>query len=307
MENNTSILGFIFKHRKAVFTSTIIGAILGLTITFFIPKKYNSTAIVYPYSAYSKNDIVENPQFGYEIETEQLMQLMESQTMRDRTIKKFNLQKYYGIDTTRPAWKSELTLKYVEDITFFRSRYLSVVVNVKTTDPVFSAKIANYQIEEINNYRQEIFAKNRSNELEGARKLLNKIQENIKALQDSIYSIKTDKSEILYAFIQNLDNENYDASAFADDPRLEDVLDNYVSEYKRLQIAREDYKRKFEKFAIPLPSVYVIDKAEPNYKKVSPSFVINILLGGLSMLILSITVLLVRNKWLVLKEELTGK
>jgi uncharacterized protein involved in exopolysaccharide biosynthesis len=307
MENNTSILGFIFQHRKAVFSSTIIGALLGLTITFFIPKKFNSTAVVYPYSAYSKNDIVENPQFGYEIETEQLMQLMESQTMRDRTIKKFNLQKYYDIDTSRPAWRSELTLKYVEDITFFRSKYLSVVVNVQTTDPVFSAKIANYQIEEINNYRQEIFAKNRSNELEGSKKMLDKIQSNISALKDSIYTIKTDKSEVLYAFIQNLDNDNYDASAFADDPRLEDILDNYVSEYKRLQIAREDYKRKFEKFAMPMPSVYVIDRAEPNFKKVSPSFVINILLGALTLMILSITVLLVRNKWLALKEDLNRK
>jgi uncharacterized protein involved in exopolysaccharide biosynthesis len=182
-----------------------------------------------------------------------------------------------------------------------------VVVNVQTTDPVFSAKIANYQIEEINNYRQEIFAKNRSNELEGSKKMLDKIQSNISALKDSIYAIKTDKSEVLYAFIQNLDNDNYDASAFADDPRLEDILDNYVSEYKRLQIAREDYKRKFEKFAMPMPSVYVIDRAEPNFKKVSPSFVINILLGALTLMILSITVLLVRNKWLALKEDLNRK
>lgn len=307
MENNTSILGFIFNYRKAVFSAALIGAVLGLTITFFIPKKYNSTAIVYPFSAYSKNDIVENPQFGFEVETEQLLQLMESQTMLERTVKKFNLQKYYDLDTTRPTWKSELVINYLKDITFTRSKYLSVVVNVQTTEPVLSAKIANFQIEEINNYRQEIFMKNRRNELESSKRNLELITANMRALKDSIYAIKSDDSKVLYAFIQNLDNENYDASAFVNDPKLETLVDDYVSEYKRFQTAREDYKRKVEKLSAPMPSVYVIDKAEPNFKKVSPSFLINTLLGAISLFALSITLLLIRNKWLTLKQELVRK
>lgn len=307
MENNTSVIRFIYRYRKVFVGALVLGGALGIGITFFIPKKYNASAIVYPYSAYSKSDIVENPQFGYEIETEQLMQLLESQSMRDRTIKAFHLEKYYEMDTTQPAWRSELTLKYIEDITFSRTRYLSVVINVQTTDPKLSAKIANYQLEEINNYRQQIFEKNRNNELQGSKKLLELTQARLTKLKDSIYAIKTDKSELLYAFVQNLDNENYDVSDFADDPRLENLLDNYVSEYKRLQLVREEYERKRERFSVPLPSVYVIDRAEPNYKKVSPSFLLNAVLGAFALLILSFTIILVREKWNVMRTEFDEK
>lgn len=304
MENNTSVLNFLYRYRKTLFFSFITGAVLGATITFFIPKKYVSTAIVYPYSSHTKNDIVGNPQFGYEVETEQLMQLLESQGMRDRTIKEFKLYNYYGIDTNRPAWRSELTLEYIEDITFFRSRYLSVVISARTRDPKLSAKIANYQLEEINNYRQQIFDRNRKNELMSSKGLLDSVTVLLNNLKDSIYSIKTDKSELLYAFLENLDNENYDAAGFVDDPRLEQLVDKYVYESRRRDVLRGDYDKKKEQYDAPLPSVYTIDKAEPNYKKVSPSYVLNTLFGAFILMIVSMTIVLVRNKWKSLSNEL---
>ena len=46
--------------------------------------------------------------------------------MRDRTIEKFKLYDYYEEDTTEKAWRSELSIKYIKDVTFFRSKYLSI-------------------------------------------------------------------------------------------------------------------------------------------------------------------------------------
>lgn len=303
MENNTSALFFLFRNRKLFLIALIAGGSLGIGITFFIPKKYLSTAIVYPYSAHTKDNLMSNPQFGFELETEQLMQLMESKSMRDRTIEKFKLYRYYGIDTNEIGWRSELTLKYIKDISFFRSKYLSVIINVETTSPELSAKIANFQVSEVNNYRTKIFQQNRENDLASVKRQLDKATIQVDSLRSAIYTIKSDKSQLAYNFIENLDNENYDASEFVNDPQLEDLIPVYVRIYRAREFLAEEYKNKKAQLETPLPSVYVVDLAYPSYKKNSPSFVLNGIVGALTVFFGTMTWMIVRRRWLQLKAS----
>lgn len=306
MENNKSALHFLFRNRKLLFLSLVTGGLLGVGVTFFIPKTYVSTAIVYPYSSHTKEDIIGNPQFGYELETEQLMQLLESKSMRDRTVKHFKLYKYYELDTNDASWESQLTLRYVNDVTFFRSKYLSVVVNAQMKDPKLSAAIANFQIDEVNKYREQIFEENRLKELNSAKHQLDVVTLRLNKLSDSIYAIKTDKSELLYNFMENLDNENYDAGIFVDDPRLESIIQRYVINYRTHNHLMEVYKTKQLQYETPLPSVYAVDRAQPTYKKASPSFLINGLVSALVLMIVSLTLSALRRKWLEFKSEIKG-
>ena len=306
MENNKSALHFLFRNRKLLIVSLLTGGLLGLGITFFIPKTYLSTAIVYPYSANTKDNIIGNPQFGYELETEQLMQLLESKSMRDRTVKHFKLYNYYELDTNEASWESQLTLKYVNDVTFFRSKYLSVVINAQMKDPKLSAAIANFQVDEVNKYRADIFEENRVKELNSTKHQLDMVTLRMDKLSDSIYAIKTDKTELLYNFMENLDNENYDASVFVDDPRLESIIQRYVLAYRTHNHLMEEYKTKQLQYETPLPSVYAVDRANPTYKKASPSFLINGVISALAMLLVSLTLAAVRKKWLEFKAEIKG-
>lgn len=302
MENNTTALHFLFRNRKLFLMALLAGGILGIGITFFIPKKYLSTAIVYPYSAHTKDNLMSNPQFGFELETEQLMQLMESKSMRDRTIEHFKLYKYYGIDTNEADWRSELTTRYIKDITFFRSKYLSVIINVETSSPELSAKIANFQVSEVNKYRSTIFEQNRKNDLAGVKYQLDKASHQVDSLRAAIYAIKSGKSQLVYNFIENLDNENYDASAFVDDPQLEDIIPAYVRIYRAREFLADEYKNKKAQFETPLPSVYVVDLAYPSYKKNSPSFILNGIVGAFALFFGTMTWVMIRRKWLELKS-----
>ncbi|HLP55697.1 MAG TPA: Wzz/FepE/Etk N-terminal domain-containing protein [Fluviicola sp.] len=306
MENNKAALHFLFRNRKLLFISLVTGGLLGVGITFFIPKTYLSTAIVYPYSSYAKDNIIGNPQFGLELETEQLMQLMESKSMRDRTIKHFKLYKYYGIDTNDLSWESQLTVRYVKDVSFQRSKYLSVVINVQTTSPKLSAAIANFQVDEVNKYRAAIFEENRVKDLNSSKHQLDVITARLNLLRDSIYAIKTDKSELLYTFMENLDNENYDAGIFVDDPRLESIIQRFVLAYRTHHHLAEEYKTKQLQYETPLPSVYTIDRARPAYKKASPSFVLNGIVSSLALMVVSLTIAGIRRKWLEFKSEMRG-
>lgn len=306
MENNKSALHFLFRNRILLFASLLTGGLLGVGITFFIPKTYLSTAIVFPYSSHTKDNIIGNPQFGFELETEQLMQLLESKSMRDRTVKQFKLYKYYELDTNDASWESQLTLRYVNDVTFFRSKYLSVVINAQTKDPKLSAAIANFQVDEVNKYRAQIFEENRVKELNSTKHQLDVMTLRLNKLSDSIYAIKTDKSELLYTFMENLDNENYDAGVFVDDPRLEPIIQRYVIAYRTHHHLLEEYKTKQLQYETPLPSVYAVDRAQPTYKKASPSFMINGVISALAMLLVSLTLAAIRRKWLEFKAEIKG-
>lgn len=306
MENNKSALHFLFRNRILLFASLLTGGLLGVGITFFIPKTYLSTAIVYPYSSYTKDNIIANPQFGLELETEQLLQLMESKSMRDRTVKQFKLYKYYQIDTNDISWQSQLALQYVNDVSFERSKYLSVVINVHTKSPKLSAAIANFQVDEVNKYRAEIFEENRVKDLNNTKHQLDVVTNRLNQLRDSIYAIKTDKSELLYTFMENLDNENYDAGVFVDDPRLESIIQRFVLAYRTHHHLTEEFKNKQLQYDTPLPSVYAVDRAHPAYKKASPSFMINGVISALVMLLVSLTLAAIRRKWLEFKAEIKG-
>ncbi len=295
-------LTYLFKNRRLFAISILLGGILGVSITFFIPKKFLSTAIIYPYNSHTRGDIVANPQFGYEVETEQLLQLLESKSMRDRTINAFELYDHYGLDTMQKSWKTELALKYISEVSFFRSKYLSVVINVEMEDPELAAKVANYQVAEVNNYRESIFEENRKMEYDAIQDEYEKCEKGIEQLKDSIYAVNSG-NDLLYNFIENLNNENYDPSGFVTNPVMEELVERYVYEmnrFKALRVKRDDMKKSIEE---PLPSVYSIDEAVPSYKKVSPSFTVNGLIGAALVFFVSLTMRLIIDKWKQLRSE----
>ena len=297
MEDKSSSLLFLYRNRKFLIVNFIIAVVLSAGVTYFIPKKYSSTAIVYPANSHTQNDIVGNPQFGYETETEQLLQLLESKNMRQRTIDQFDLISYYEIDTTKIDWKTQLDLKYIKDVSFSRSKYLSVVIHVTTENSKLSAKIANFQIDEVNAYRDAIFEKNRMQELNSVKSRLEKSKRQCQLLSDSIYAIRGNSDKLIFNFIENLNNENYDAADFVNNPKLEKLVEQYIFELTILKELKLTYNKLEFQMSKPIPNVYTIDRAFPSYKKVSPSYLMNAILGGFVWVLLSITLLVVRNEF----------
>ena len=300
-DNNTGVI-FIVRNRKLWLVSLLIGAIVGGGITFILPKKYRSTAIIYPYSSHTREDLISNPQFGYESESEQLLQLLHSQSMRDRTVQKFQLYDYYELDTNSQSWKSDLTLKYVQDVNFSRSQYLSIVISVVMKDPLLAADIANFQVAEINQYRASIFDQNREADFKAAQQELEHSVQSMEALKDSIYTLKGGENTLLFNFIENLDNEDFDPSTFITSPELERLIVDYRFAYDRYIQAHSDFQEKEKAINGPIPSVYSVDKAAPNYKKVAPSLMVNSLLGALVLFVLVFTIRFVVEKWQIAKE-----
>lgn len=147
-----NLVAFLFTHRKLLITVTLVAAIASSIVSLLIENKYKSTVILFPTTTNSiskaliadnfggKDDVLE---LGEEEEAEQMLQVLNSDEIKNRIIAKYNLMKHYDIDTTDKYKYTKLTKKYEDNISFKRTEFMSVRIDVLDHSPDTAALIAN--------------------------------------------------------------------------------------------------------------------------------------------------------------------
>lgn len=152
--NSSNLLLFVVRWRKPLVVAAVIAAVASVIFSspVFIPPKYLSTVIMFPTStaSVSKALLSQNPQgkqdllqFGEEEQAEQLLQILNSDEIRDRIVVKYDLLNHYRIDSTAQFKFTKLFKEYESNIQFKRTEFQSVRVDVLDTDPYIAAAIAN--------------------------------------------------------------------------------------------------------------------------------------------------------------------
>ncbi len=152
--DSSNLVIFLYKWRKPLFIIMVI-ALAGSSFfssSWFITPKFNSTVIMFPASSSSISKSLLDEQsvkgqditaFGEDDQAEQLLQILNSNQIRDRVVRKFNLMRHYDIDSTSDIKYSKLFKEYDNNITFRRTEYMAVQISVYDTDPQMAADIAN--------------------------------------------------------------------------------------------------------------------------------------------------------------------
>jgi uncharacterized protein involved in exopolysaccharide biosynthesis len=295
-------INFLLRNAKKLILYTSISVILAITITFFIPKEYYSYGIVFPPANPSLENNVDNPNFGYDVEADRLIQIFTSREIRDSVINRFDLLNYYELEKADEDWMDQLVKKYRRDIKFERTAYMSIVVSAQTKDPFMSAEIVNYIIEVTNKVREKIYKQNLSVAYKKAFEEFNK-QKNI---TDSTMALLKDGGKdmdmaglALLAPNAQL-NLNFDKISGikngADNINFAVHLIDYKHQLDRLNESESRLYKTRKMLNSPIPSVYIIDRAEASHKKVFPSFLINILvIGGITFLFTTLILSLKEN------------
>jgi capsular polysaccharide biosynthesis protein len=150
--NALSLFSFLWKWRRLILILTISAAIVSAGATYLITPKYKSKVILFPTSTNSiskalisensdnKSDILE---IGKEEQGEQLLQILNSNKIRDEIINRFNLMKHYDIDENSKYKYTKLIKEYEQNITFKRTEFMAVEISVLDKDPQMAADIAN--------------------------------------------------------------------------------------------------------------------------------------------------------------------
>lgn len=118
----------VVRHWK-LFAGVAIGAAIVSAVLSgpaFISPLYRSSAIVYPVNLSS---------YSIESTSDQLLQLLESNSIRDSLIKRFGLPAKYEIDTAANGGYFALYNEFNDRVEISKTRYESVQIEVVDEDP----------------------------------------------------------------------------------------------------------------------------------------------------------------------------
>lgn len=150
--NSGNLFMFFYRWRKPLVIISAVAAVVSAIISLTLPNKYKSVVVMFPSTtnSISKAMIAENRgtkddvlKFGEEEEAEQLLQILNSDEIRNRIIEKYNLMSHYEIEEDDEFKYTKLQRAYESNVNFRRTKFMSVEVEVLDENPDTAALIAN--------------------------------------------------------------------------------------------------------------------------------------------------------------------
>lgn len=119
------------RHWRTFVVVGLVAAVVSALFSGprFLKPRYRSQAVVYPVNLNS---------YSIETRADQLLQLLESNSIRDSIIHRFDLLAHYRMDTTGQGGRAALYNMYKERVTIEKTRYESVEIDVVDEDPVIA-------------------------------------------------------------------------------------------------------------------------------------------------------------------------
>lgn len=161
--NSKGILTFMKKWRNILILTCGVALISSAIFSLFISDKFESSVILFPSTTssisrallnnenYKEKDFLE---FGEEAEAEQMIQILKSDDIRQHVIDKFDLMNHYKIKQGGKYRQTELIDEYNNNIDFYRTKFMSVKIEVLDEDAQYASDIANeiaFMFDEIKN------------------------------------------------------------------------------------------------------------------------------------------------------------
>lgn len=162
-EDRLDLLHSLLLFWRMKFWIVGAGLLAGL-VAFVVVKQieplYESHATLLPSNSNSRQKQMEEFNYGYEVHSERLIQLLGSEIILDSLENKFGLSEKYGIDMEGPEGWDQLNKVARERIQFHKTRYSSVVISVQDESPEDAARIANETGRLVNVVSAEILRQN---------------------------------------------------------------------------------------------------------------------------------------------------
>lgn len=312
-----AIVSLIGKYWKLLLGVAFLATILAVIFFLITPSQYKSMGVVFPPQANDLEQAIANPQFGYDVAADRLIQLLESQRMRDLVVRETGLVDYYELDTTSNKWKQQLTKNYFGDVSMERTRYMSVVISAKFKDPKRAADVVNANIDLLDEVRKQVFHASLTKQYDSLRRSVKEQRSKVTLLGDSLIIMGRKPGgeglEWIYTRLrfrgeQILERETAvellsEQPAQLLDPRNELLAMNYVLALERMEHLQRQLARLEEFLQQPMPGVYVVDRAEPTYDPVSPSLFRNLVILLIGGMFIAVVLLMIRERFIQLAQE----
>ena len=333
--NSTNLFVLMYKWRKPLIIIPLAAAILAYVFSrqMFIKPLFKSTVILFPsttnsvskallpqQNSFSNEDILE---FGTEDQAEQLLQILYSGEIRDSIISKFDLMKHYKINPDTKFKRTSLFKKYGNNISFRRTEFMSVEIEVLDTDADTAALIANDIARLTDMARRRVQHERAIMSLHIVKSEYDRISEEVNGKQDAL-------KELRYKGVHDYETQSAVLSeqlavAMIDNPNgkavqsLETKLDTlakyggtYVSLRDEVSLLKEEeikLKTKYEQIKVDveqqLPTTFKVDTAYPAERKSYPIGSLIVVVAAFAAFIFTLVIILVSNSIKQIKSQKT--
>ena len=305
--NNLSLIRLIVKWKWHILIITVVAAICGAIFSSsrFITPLYKSEAIAYPANISPYSD---------ETETEQMLQIINSQSIVDSIIEKYDLWTDYKIDRNYQFAKSYMMYMYHENIKITKTPYDAISIVVNDKDPVTACNIAkdilyfyDKKVDELHRIKTSEVVNMYARQLENKQKDIDHWKQQLadlgtnygvtnyeqqsKELTKGILSGSSKASELM----RNLQQYG---------PEQIDLENKIIEEATAYVDVKQDYEQNLRFFFSDLTYSNIITEPYPADKKCYPVRWIIVLFSGLGAFLLTIFILFViENKKRLLPTE----
>jgi uncharacterized protein involved in exopolysaccharide biosynthesis len=317
--SSIDLIVFAWEKRIPLIIISAVAALAAIIISLLMTNLFKSQVVLFPAPNTSVSKYLLSDQyagrigllaFGEEEQTEQMLQVLQSDQIKNRVIQKYDLMNHYKID---PDFRFKYTLldkKFKKYIKFKRTKYMSIVIEVLDRDPQTAANIAN----DISNLVDSTMNRIQRDRALIAFQLVEKeyidAANHIKLLEDSlnvlrsigIYEYEKQSEVITTGYADAVVKNNKQAIKIFEDQLL--LLGKYGGAYMSVRdfIIYEkenfaDLKQKYAEAKVEteqiLPQKFVVDSAVPAERKTYPKRSIIVIQSTLSAFVLGYILLLI--------------
>lgn len=331
--DSVDLLLYVWNKKWTLIILTGLAAVISVIASLLIDDKYKSEVVVFPVmsSSISQDLLSYNVSkknlmnLGEDEEVEQLLQILNSDDIRDRIIEKYDLMNHYGIKPSEKYRVTALHQEFGSNISYTPTKFMSVKISVLDKDAQMAADIANDITNLIDTVKINMQRERALEALALVEKEYYTLNHEIYVLEDSLRKIRNlgvfdfdSQSEVLSAAHAQAILEG-NANAIKQLQKKLDVLAEYGGisesikvflEFEKEQLSR--LKTKHSEAIVEatqhLPNKFVVNKAVKAEKKSYPVRSIIVIISMLSTFILSLLLLVIvdaiRSRIKAIQEKL---
>jgi len=184
--DNQNLLEILWKWKKHLIAVGILAVFFSaiFSSSTFIQPKFKSVARIYP-----SNNIYT---FSDESESEQLLEIINSQDIKLRVIDAFNLNDVYKINKQDPLYLTYMLAEFNDNVSFKKTEYETIEIQVLDINPQRACTMCDSIIKFLDEKVRSMHSIKYYEVVEIAKKDLNKINSQIDSVSASMNELRKD-------------------------------------------------------------------------------------------------------------------
>ena len=333
LENNASnlessnLLVMLFKWRKPIIIVCAAAAVISAAVSLIMKEKYKSVVTMYAEQQHSFGaqllELVKTEDilaYGEEEDAERLLQMINSDQVRNRIVEKYNLWDVYEIKREDRGANTLIAREYSDNVSAKLTKFGSVEVAVLDGDPQRAANMANDIAQFADSLSNRMRSERAMQAFQYAQNSLNNLQTEVQVMEDSM---KVLQEMGVYSYIDQVAalTEQYGTALATGHPdRAQlikdqmDFLSKYGTAYNKLYMRLEEsyeklgvLKKRYDLMKIDvesnIPSMRIVDQASAADKKSYPIRWLIVAMSTASAFVFSVIFLLIWDNFRRLRAE----